>query len=74
MNIMENLKFKTNIKCNGCLQTVKPHLDNISDLENWNVDLENPDKILSVNTKVDAEESIIVAVQAAGYEISKIKS
>ena len=74
MNIMENLKFKTNIKCNGCLQTVKPYLDNISDLENWNVDLENPDKILSVNTKVDAEESIIVAVKAAGYEISKIKS
>ena len=71
---MENLYFKTNIKCSGCIQAVKPHLDNLSEVANWDVDLENPDKVLSVKASKDAEGMIIQAVKAAGYEISKIKS
>ena len=47
---METLKFKTNIKCTGCLGKVTPHLDSAEGVESWEVDLENPDRILTVNS------------------------
>jgi copper chaperone len=45
---METLKFKTNIKCGGCVATVTPYLNKFSDIEKWEVDTQNPDKILTI--------------------------
>ena len=68
---METLKFKTNIKCTGCLATVTPHLNEAAGENNWQVDLDNPQKILTVETdKADSE--IISAIKKAGFEAEKI--
>ncbi|HAC15862.1 MAG TPA: hypothetical protein DCE78_07960 [Bacteroidetes bacterium] len=69
---MKTLKFKTNIKCSGCIATVTPHLNALDGVENWKVDLENPEKILSVESTGATESQIIDSVITAGYKIEKM--
>ena len=68
---METLKFKTNIKCGGCVATVTPFLDSDEDIENWQVDLENADRVLTVETEYSADE-IKDIVKKAGYSAQEI--
>lgn len=64
---MKELKFKTNINCGGCVSAVTPHLDKKEGIEKWEVNTENPDKILTVHTENLTEEEVITTVKAAGY-------
>jgi copper chaperone len=67
---METKKFKTNIKCSGCVAAVTPNLNVAVGENNWNVDINNPSKIL--NVKADATDDVIMeAVRKAGYKIEK---
>lgn len=71
---MENniLKFKTNINCMGCVSKVTPELDKITDVNNWEVDIRNRDKILTISTQSVNENEVISAVEKAGFKIEKI--
>ena len=70
---METVKFKTNIKCSGCVATVTPFLNRSAGTNNWQVDIENPDKILSIGTNDSiSPEAIITAIQQAGYKAERI--
>ena len=68
---MKTLKFKTNIKCGGCIATVTPHLNSAETVEKWEVDLANPNKILSVHGENLSENEVMEKVQKAGYTIEK---
>lgn len=73
---METLKFKTNIKCGGCIATVTPFLNNIPEISKWEVDINNPEKILTVeaNEQLDAE-TVVATLEKAGYTATaEIKS
>lgn len=72
MNEVE-LKFKSNIKCAGCIANVKPFLDGISDIKNWEVDILTPSKILTVKGNKGVEEQVISAIKAAGYTLDKLE-
>ncbi|RIV17436.1 copper chaperone [Fibrisoma montanum] len=66
---METLNFKTNIKCSGCVAAVTPFLNDIEQVDGWNVDTDSPDKILTVQTtdnRIGAE--VRKAVERAGYK------
>jgi copper chaperone CopZ len=70
---METLKFKTNIKCAGCITTVTPFLDTVAGKDSWSVDTQNPDKTLVVNTdKTITGADVILALQQAGYKAENI--
>lgn len=65
------MKFKTNIKCDGCVSAVTPFLNQSVGQGNWQVDLTNPDRILTVNS--DAEEATVrEALEKAGYKADKL--
>ncbi len=64
---MKTLKFKTNINCNGCLSKVTPVLNCTEGIENWNVDLENEAKILSVDVSATTSENIINELKKIGF-------
>jgi copper chaperone len=67
---MNELKFKTNIKCGVCETAVTPHLDKLEN-SSWEVDLKHPDRILTV--KGEAEENHVVKViEEAGYTAQPI--
>ena len=66
------LKFKTNINCGGCVSKVKPFLDNLEGVEAWEVDTDNVDKILTVKTKI-TDEDIIDTIEGVGFKAELIQ-
>ena len=68
---MEKSRYKTNIKCTGCVATVTPFLNAAVGEEKWEVDLTDPAKILSVNSDTEADK-VIRAMERAGYKAEKI--
>jgi copper chaperone len=68
---MEALKFKTTIKCSGCVAKVTPHLNEIVGEGNWEVDLTDPSRILTVSDESDAGK-IKDAVEKAGFRAEKL--
>ncbi|SFE99471.1 heavy-metal-associated domain-containing protein [Spirosoma endophyticum] len=63
---METLKFKTNIKCGACIATVTPFLNEAIGEGHWQVDIQDPGKILTV----DSSSAAVVrqAIEKAGYK------
>lgn len=69
---MKELKFKTTLKCGGCEEKVTPGLNVINEIEEWDVDLDHPDKILTVYATEDIEDKIIEAVEKVGFELERL--
>jgi copper chaperone len=65
---MKTIALKTNINCSGCVAKVTPVLNETVGKENWNVDTQNPNKILTVTTEKFSEEIIINTVKKAGFK------
>ena len=63
---MIKLKFKTNIKCGGCIATVTPFLEKETSIKNWEVDLNDPDRTMVVEGDVSADQ-VIKTLKEAGY-------
>lgn len=69
---METLKFRSTIKCTGCLAKVTPHLDEAAGAGQWNIDLKNPDKVLTVEAEGISADVVREAVEKAGYSVESI--
>lgn len=65
---METKQFKTNIMCGSCIAKVTPVLNETFGENNWKVDTQNPNKILTVSTNNNSENDIIKAVEKVGYK------
>lgn len=70
---MKTLKFKSNIKCSGCINRVTPHLNNHAGIEKWKVDIFTPEKILTVEAEGIGANEIIEAVSKAGFAAEEIR-
>jgi copper chaperone len=71
---METLKFKTTIKCSGCINKATPFLNNKLGEDNWEVDVQNPDKILTVMAdKPVTKDEVIQTVEEAGFKAEFIE-
>lgn len=68
---MKTLKFKTNIKCSGCIAAVTPHMNAAKTISNWSVDTTNPSKILTVQGEDLSEAEVIEQITKAGYTLEK---
>jgi len=68
---MERKRFKTNVNCGNCVRAVSGFLDEVPGLEQWAVDTDNPDKILTVEGSA-SEEQIVEAVEEAGFDIEPL--
>lgn len=64
---MDTLKFKTTIKCSGCIAKATPFLNETVGENKWEVDVTNPMKILTVTVGKDARQ-IVEAVEKAGFK------
>ncbi|GAB2675108.1 hypothetical protein GCM10027036_30940 [Flavihumibacter cheonanensis] len=70
---METLKFKTTIKCSGCIEKATPFLNEAVGEDNWEVDVTDTRKVLTiVNEKNIAKEDVIKAVYDAGYKAESL--
>lgn len=69
---MASFKFKTNINCNGCIASVTPFLNSEKEIEIWHVDIQNPNKILTVESEMLVKEKVIARVKEAGFKIEPV--
>lgn len=73
---MTTLKFKSNIKCTGCLAKVSPLLNAEKSIDNWEVDIMTPAKVLTINSTEEDIEKITKLVEdtvgKAGFKIEEI--
>ena len=67
----KELKFKTNINCNNCIRSVTGFLNDVKEIEHWEVDIDNPNKILTVVGEFVTPEKIVEAVEEAGFDIQE---
>jgi len=68
---METSKFKTTIKCSGCIAKATPFLNEAFGEDNWEVDVNNPAKILTVVGESD-KSRIIETVEKAGFKAESL--
>ena len=69
---MNQIQFKTNINCGGCIRSVTPFLNALEEIDAWQVNTEVAEKILTVETEVSPNEigqKVIAAVSEAGFTI-----
>jgi copper chaperone len=64
---MKTLKFKSNIKCGGCIEKVAPVLNGDSRILKWEVDTSSSDRILDVTTETLSAQDIVNLVSKAGF-------
>lgn len=69
---METVQFKTNIKCSGCIATVTPFLNEVAGEDNWQVDVQSPDKVLTVSDEKVNSTEIKKAIEKAGYRAEEL--
>ena len=65
-------QFKTNIMCGSCIAKVTPYLNESRDIRHWEVDTQNPNKILTVETENLTDEMVKEIVKEAGYKAEPI--
>lgn len=66
---MYAFRYRTNLKCSDCIITLTPHLEKVTGLQRWQVDLEHPDRTLSVEVEEDVHKTELEeAIRQAGYE------
>ena len=70
---METLKFKTNIKCSGCEAKVTPFLNDIVGEDNWAVDTQSAERLLTIVADHLTADTVIKAVEASGFKAEAIK-
>lgn len=64
----KNFQFKTTLNCGGCVAKVKSDLDNTQGIGEWNVDTDNADKILTVQSEGATEDEIIAIIKSKGFK------
>ena len=69
---MKTIRFKTNLKCGGCIKAITPGLESLNIIDTWSVELENPDRVLEIKAPEDVSEQVIESVKKAGYQISRL--
>lgn len=66
---METIKFKTNIKCGSCIATVTPHLNALTGVDEWAVDTNVADKVLTVKGSSDRlAQQVVDTLEKAGFK------
>jgi hypothetical protein len=70
---MEILVFKTNIERMNHIRKLYPLLKTIQGILKWNIDTEDPDRILRVETVNVSPNKIEMALQNAGYYCKELE-
>lgn len=70
---METISFKTNAKCMGCLTKIEETLQGKINREEWDLDLSDPERILTVTSDKLAAGEIIELISKIGFKIEQMK-
>ncbi len=61
---MQTLRFKTSLKCNGCVDAITQGMNSIKGIERWRVFLDVQEKTLEIDHENANEEEIIKEIHS----------
>jgi copper chaperone CopZ len=64
---MESLTFSTDLHCNSCVNTVNPILHDDPTIEHFNINLDHPGKLISIQGSDLNTDSLISKLENAGF-------
>lgn len=70
---MDILIFKTNLLNTAMVDRAKPLLQNISGIQRWNVDIQDCDKILRIESNSLSARQVENILQNAGYYCEELQ-
>lgn len=72
---MPTVSFETNMKCQSCLSKVGPRLDAEPAIQKWDVDLNDPRKIVRADVgSADDSDRVAQSIRDAGFEAKPLPS
>lgn len=71
---METRHYHTTINCQNCIRAVSGFIEDVPNIDTWEVDTDNPNKILTVTGENIDWVSLKEAVLDAGYDIYEIEA
>ena len=66
------LVFKTTVNSNQKASKIKPYIDRLSPIQNWNFDLEDCDNILRIDSSANIAELVIAEVKKLGFDCEEL--
>ena len=69
---MEQIKLKTDLSCKHCVMKVEPVLKSMEGIVSYSIDLENPDKTLTIESEGANIDRLILDFKKAGYNAEVI--
>ena len=71
-NVNNVLVFKTNLRFKKDIEKVKPLLEKLTNIEHWNIDRDDIDKVLRVQSSTACSEQIVDIIKSAGYACEEL--
>lgn len=69
---MKTLHFKTDVSCSSCIATVSPELEFKEKIQDWSIDITNPENILTITTDY-TEDEVKEILHKVGHKAEAIK-
>ena len=69
---MEQVILKTDLSCKHCVMKVEPVLKSLKGIADYSINLEHPDKLVTIWSVDPNITAIIAGFKAAGYSAEKI--
>ena len=70
---MEVLVFKTNLRFKKQITEVTPHINNLHGIARWNVDLDDVDKVLRIESENLCARTVETTLQQAGFNCEELR-
>jgi len=68
---MKTFKFKTSLNDDTSIDAIKPYFNYKTKIKHWEVDMENPDKVLTITTDF-SEKEIFEMLKSLGFSAEKL--
>lgn len=69
---VNNIRFKTTMKCIGCVAAVTPGLNAIKEVRSWNADVSGAEKTLTIEAEETTIPQVLAALEKAGFKAERI--
>ena len=69
---MEQIILKTDLSCKHCVMKVEPVLKGEPGIFDYSINIEHPDRLVTISSENANIDSVVVGFKAAGYSAEKI--
>lgn len=68
---MKKITYKSNINCSSCVAKVTPVLNEIKEINFWEIDTNSPEKLLTIEAQDEITDLVKSALRKVGFKIDK---